>query len=369
MTSENSGSVAPTVKQRKPRGAGAFRSKPKAPIATPSQEGAKRNFGSATADTQNVPSPPLTQMSQRGNTESVTSPALAALIENEIPTFVLPTKITPWKFQDRQMAELDGDNDYEDLVDEIRAYWVISPILVRKLSVVNPEGYEYEEIAGFKRLSAAMRVNPSRPMPVVVKELSDLEALQLQRSENEGRSRPCQWSMANFYKLVLAEGLVKTTMDLAAMYKIDRTSASHYIRIAEDMPQDFIDSFDLYALSLNALRSLVAEINKEVGTDRSELIDRIVELADSIAKKPDNAVKLIEKCASDFRSRNTAKTEPPARKAFNSQKGKVLTTKQGATSLSFTLHEAAIDPDTYGEVESAILAILEKKGLKMAEKL
>jgi ParB/RepB/Spo0J family partition protein len=355
---KNEGQKAKPTKR--PRGAGTFATKSKAQVKTPSQEGATRTFAPAGAS-------PIDN-GQKPGFKRIT-PDAGAINEphsgNE-PLTVLPYQIKAWKFQDRQLSELDDDPEYAALVEEIRNQWVLTPIIVRPIKHGTDSQYLYEEIAGFKRLQAAMSLDRSRPILVVVKDVNDIEALQIQRSENEGRSKPCTWSMALFYKKVLDEGISESPKSLALSFSIDRTSVYHHIRMAEKMPEDFKTSLNLNVLSYNALNLLVTETSEQVGTDKADLIDLIIECADDLAEKPHNAVKILQKVIDDFKSRNMVRPPAPERKVFKAKNGKVLTTMKTDKALSFTLHETAMSLVSYEEVESAITEILNKKGFDMS---
>jgi ParB/RepB/Spo0J family partition protein len=78
------------------------------------------------------------------------------------------------------------DEGLEDLVESIRKYGVLEPIIVRTVKD------HFELVAGDRRLRAAREVG-LRVIPVVIRELSDEDALILQATENlqrQGLSEP-----------------------------------------------------------------------------------------------------------------------------------------------------------------------------------
>lgn len=83
-------------------------------------------------------------------------------------------RITPSPFQPRRSFD---DTKIEELAGSIRNQGIIQPLVVR------PKGDGFELIAGERRWRAAMKAGLAR-VPVVVREASDHEALQLALVEN-----------------------------------------------------------------------------------------------------------------------------------------------------------------------------------------
>ena len=104
----------------------------------------------------------------------------ALLLENsvseELSTTTLPiNEITPNKEQPRKTFDEAALNE---LADSIRQHGVLQPLLVRPL----PEG-GYQLVAGERRWRAS-RIAGLTEVPVIIKELSDTEAMQLAIIEN-----------------------------------------------------------------------------------------------------------------------------------------------------------------------------------------
>lgn len=340
----------------------------KSTTGTPSQEGQKRSFAApdASASAKQTASPQFVRKQ-----ESLAGQEGGAAFtpdNNTVFGMIEAKKIKPWRYKDRSSFELEDDPEFEVLVHEIREEGVLTPVLVRPLEKPDGEGHEYEEIAGFKRVSAAKLIGPNTPVPAYIRPMSDLEAARAQKSENRGRSKPSTWSDAVHYKTLLVDGVVKTKADLALALELDRTTCSNMIRIAEKMPEDFIKSIKLTKLSFNALMKMVSETVKLEGKEREELIDRIVEHADEIAEKPEKAVKLLERIVKEFHAKGTEPVPAAQKWSFNSQKGKALSTKKASNQVSFTVHEAALSVVSHEELEEAITKVLEDRGLKLEKK-
>ena len=104
----------------------------------------------------------------------------ALLLENgvseELATSTLPiNEITPNKEQPRKTFDEAALNE---LADSIRQHGVLQPLLVRPL----PEG-GYQLVAGERRWRAS-RIAGLTEVPVIIKELTDTEAMQLAIIEN-----------------------------------------------------------------------------------------------------------------------------------------------------------------------------------------
>lgn len=90
------------------------------------------------------------------------------------PREIAVQRITPSPFQPRRIFD---EVKIEELAASIRSQGVIQPLIVR------PKGDEFELIAGERRWRAAMKAGLSH-VPVVIRDASDHEALQLALVEN-----------------------------------------------------------------------------------------------------------------------------------------------------------------------------------------
>jgi ParB family chromosome partitioning protein len=94
--------------------------------------------------------------------------------QDSSPRDVAVDRITPSPFQPRRTFD---EAKLEELAASIRHQGIIQPLVVR------PQGEGFELIAGERRWRAAMRAGLSR-VPVVIRNASDHEALQLALVEN-----------------------------------------------------------------------------------------------------------------------------------------------------------------------------------------
>ncbi|KXS55340.1 MAG: parB-like partition protein [Marinobacter sp. T13-3] len=275
--------------------------------------------------------------------------------------------VRSWTLKDRRLEELDRDPKYAELVESARVAGIIEPLVVRQIPGKDPDGVMFEEIAGFKRLNAAQAVGA--PVPILIRHLTDQQALVIQAQENRGRSEPCAWSQALHYEHLLASGTYSTARQVADVFGIDKSSMSMYLKIARQMPADFKASLFLDTLAQRSLRALIEGL-EGCGTDpkrRETYIDRIVEHADQINATPDNAVKIVDRVLHEVCSGAKApKASKP--RVFQSQKGKALSMRTSGSGLAVTFHRAALAVADEDELTSVLKDYLENKGLALEQK-
>src|SRR5690348_510165 len=116
--------------------------------------------------------------------------------DNEALSFrVEVDRITPSPFQPRRTFD---EAKIEELASSIRNQGIIQPLVVRR------NGDAYELIAGERRWRAAMRAGLTH-VPIVVRDASDHEALQLALIENLQREDLNPIEEANGYRRLLEE--------------------------------------------------------------------------------------------------------------------------------------------------------------------
>lgn len=92
---------------------------------------------------------------------------------------IVPSKTNPDRAYDPKNPE-----DVE-LMQSIKVHGVNQPVLIRPLKNI-PDGKKYEIVAGERRYSASIAAG-RKTIPAVVRELTDIEALELQTIENDQR--------------------------------------------------------------------------------------------------------------------------------------------------------------------------------------
>jgi ParB family chromosome partitioning protein len=113
----------------------------------------------------------------------------------QTPPEITIDRITPSPFQPRRSFD---EAKIEELAGSIRNQGIIQPLVVR------PKGDGFELIAGERRWRAAMKAGLSR-VPVVIREASDHEALQLALVENLQREDLNAIEEANGYRRLQEE--------------------------------------------------------------------------------------------------------------------------------------------------------------------
>ncbi|MBT5947984.1 MAG: ParB/RepB/Spo0J family partition protein, partial [Nitrospinaceae bacterium] len=104
-----------------------------------------------------------------------------------------PNKYQPRRYFDEQKAA--------ELVDSVREKGVLEPLLVRR---IDDDPTSYEIIAGERRWRAAQKAQLHQ-VPVVIKEISDAEALEISIIENVQREDLTALDEAEGYQRLIAE--------------------------------------------------------------------------------------------------------------------------------------------------------------------
>jgi len=164
------------------------------------------------------------------------------------PVTTLPiTALRPGKYQPRTNFD-----DINYLVDSIRQFGLLQPILVRPL-----DGFpgEYEIIAGERRWQAAQRV-PLHEVPVVVRPLDDFDALQLALVENLQRTDLSAIEEARGYRRLM-DDFNQTQETVAKTMGRSRPHIANTLRLL-DLPPDVQDMLGERTLTAGVARSLLA---------------------------------------------------------------------------------------------------------------
>lgn len=164
-----------------------------------------------------------------------------------------PRKIRPWMFKDRTSEEL-RDEAYDDLKASIQKNRQEQPIKVRPLAMP-ADGYEYEEIYGFRRLNACLELGI--PVRAIVEEMDDRTAYRLQAIENSNRTIPSAWGRALSVKKIIDSGVFTTITEIAEDTGYDRSTVSNLNRIATHMPDALRENLALHILGMDMLLAII----------------------------------------------------------------------------------------------------------------
>jgi ParB family chromosome partitioning protein len=161
-----------------------------------------------------------------------------------------------------------AEEELEDLARSIREKGLLQPIMVRPL----PSG-EHEIVAGERRWRAAQRAGVHE-VPVIVKELTDSEALEIALIENIQRSDLNPLEEARAYSQLL-ERFSYTQQQLADAIGKSRSHVANTLRLL-NLPETVRQQIEDGKLSAGHARTLVGSESP------GELAERIIKLGLSV---------------------------------------------------------------------------------------
>lgn len=135
-------------------------------------------------------------------------------------------EVQPNPFQPRKTF---SDEQLQELVDSIREKGILQPLLVRRKS----DGYEL--IAGERRWRAAQRAG-LREIPILVRDVSDAEMLELSLIENIQRENLNPIEEAEAYKRLM-EQFHLTQEEISKKVGKDRTTIANMVRLLRLPPE------------------------------------------------------------------------------------------------------------------------------------
>lgn len=158
---------------------------------------------------------------------------------------ILISKIKPNRYQPRTHFDKD---ELTSLTESIRKEGVIMPILVR------PSGDGYELIAGERRWRASQAAG-LQEIPAVVREVDDLQALELAIIENEQRDDLTAVESARAYQRLMDE-FGYTQQQVAERIDVSRVHVSNTIRLLQ-LPEPVQKMIEDRQLNMGHARPLV----------------------------------------------------------------------------------------------------------------
>lgn len=173
--------------------------------------------------------------------------------------FTLPiTFLQPGKFQPRTVFE-----DKDGLVESVRQFGLLQPILVRPIPGV-PDTYEI--IAGERRWRAAQKAQ-LHEVPVVVRTLDDLDALQLALIENLQRTDLSAIDEAMGYRRLMDQ-FGQTQEQVAETMGRSRPHVANTLRLL-DLPEEVREMVQKHELSAGQARTLLAFPDPTIMAERT----------------------------------------------------------------------------------------------------
>jgi len=188
-------------------------------------------------------------------------------------------EIHPSPWQPRRLVPDDG---IEELAQSIREKGILQPLVVR----MTGEGYEL--IVGERRWRAAQRAGLKK-VPVLLKEATDQEVLELALIENLQREDLNPLEEAEAYQRLIAEFAYKQE-DLAQRIGKDRSSVANALRLLK-LPDEVKDALEKNEISMGHARALLALRNER---EQIAFGQKIVKAGLSVRETEDGIRRLLE---------------------------------------------------------------------------
>ncbi len=175
-------------------------------------------------------------------------------ISTENKNLIPINSLIPNRFQPRITF---NEEAIKELAESIKKNGILQPILVR--TTKNTQGYEI--IAGERRFRAAKLVGLEQ-VPVIVKEISDQEALEIALIENIQREDLSPIEEALAYKSLQVEFNYKQE-DLSKIMGKSRSHITNSLRLLT-LPDSVQDLIDKRIISASHARALIGTSNPEI---------------------------------------------------------------------------------------------------------
>jgi len=176
-------------------------------------------------------------------------PREVVFIDTEKTEKVIDLSLTQVKTNKYQPRVDFKEEKLNDLVKSIKEKGIIQPVLVRKVQ----DGYEL--IAGERRLRAAKRLQLEK-IPAIVKEVSDLDMLEISLIENIQREELNAIEEANAFERFISE--FNFTQDkIAQVLGKDKSTVSNTLRLLS-LPKKIQDQLSKNLISAGHAKALLS---------------------------------------------------------------------------------------------------------------
>lgn len=165
-------------------------------------------------------------------------------------------------FQPRKQID---DDRLKELSESIKADGVLQPVVVRR------KGSKYQLIMGERRLRAAQMAGVAN-IPVVIRDVSDADALRLAIVENIQRENLNSIEEAQAYRRLITEFSISQG-DVASMVGKDRSSVANTLRLL-NLPEEVQNMIQDGSLSAGHARALLSLTTQK---EQIALAQRIIE--------------------------------------------------------------------------------------------
>ncbi len=232
--------------------------------------------GDSATETESPKKKNTKSASKGKSTEKVHETIKEVIKEVPAETMVNVSDIEPNRSQPRKIFD---EEELNALADSIKKYGVIEPIVVTK------NDKHYEIIAGERRWRAS-RIAGIKQVPVIIKDYSDQEKMEVALIENLQRSDLNPIEEANAYKLLI-DVYNLTQEEVADKVSKSRTAVTNFLRLlklSENVQEMLVDG----RLSIGHARPLLALSDPDLQYETALLIyDRKMSVreAEKLVKK------------------------------------------------------------------------------------
>lgn len=203
------------------------------------------------------------------------------ILEND--SGVVTLRLSEIKPNHEQPRKFFDEGALMELSESIREHGVLQPLIVRPLL-----GGEYQLIAGERRYRAAMLAQVAT-VPVIIREFSDMQAMEVALVENLQRRDLNPIEEGEGYK-ALAEQFSLTQAEIAKKVGKSRSAVANAMRLTE-LPDEVKAEVSSGALSMGHARALLSLEEKEL----------IIKAADEVISK-ELSVRQTEQMVSKMQS-------------------------------------------------------------------
>jgi len=254
----------------------------------------------------------LSALIARNNSDKSSSREISSLDNNQAGnvSFVKTTSILENRFQPRKNYD---ESKIEDLKASIKEKGVLQPILVRK----HEDGYEV--VAGERRLRAAKAIGLEE-IPVIIKNVTDREALVLALVENIQREELNAIEEAQGFKRLMEE-FNFTQESVAEAIGKDRSTVTNLLRLLR-LPEEIQKQVADAKISMGHARALLsleeAAIQKKMA---QAIIDKgfSVRQVEELVKKAHQGQNIIHAATVKSKNRDIEILEEELRKIFGTK--------------------------------------------------
>ncbi len=194
--------------------------------------------------------------------------------------YVLPSQCRMWRRHNRIYGLLTAENCRE-LIEDIRGKAAQqTPAIARPLKE-DPDGFEYEIIAGARRHFAVNYLREKEGMTdlfyfIEVKRMSDAEAFLISDAENRGRKDISDFERALDYASALEEFYGGNAKRMSDKIGMPRSSLRHYLNLA-NLPGEVVEAFSAPTdISLRNASKIIPVLNDE--TKRDPVLEKAIQL-------------------------------------------------------------------------------------------